>query len=65
MWEAFGLRAVACTASSGANKEECVSTMAQVGDGQAEDWYRQWTTTAERVFAMGMTSEAGGRRASA
>ncbi len=65
IWEAFGLRALACTASGGADKEECVSTMARVGEGEAEDWYRQWTATAERVFAMGMISEAGCRRMSA
>lgn len=65
LWEAFGLRALGYTAYGGADIGECVSTVANVGDGTAEDWYRQWTATAGRVFATGVMSEATGRFVSA
>ncbi len=65
MWEAFGLRALAYTAYGGADIGECFSTIAKVGHGTTEDWYRQWSGTAERVFAIGVTSEAAGHFASA
>lgn len=65
MWETFGRRALACTGSGGADIGECFSTIARVGAGTAEDWYRQWYATAERAFAIGRTSEAAGHRVSA
>jgi dienelactone hydrolase len=39
--------------------------MERVGNGTAEDWYREWTRTAERVYAIARTSEEKGHAASA
>lgn len=65
MWEAFGLRALSRTIYGGADLGECVSTVARVADGGPEDWYREWTKTAERLFAIARTCEEKGHRVSA
>ncbi len=65
MWESFGLRALACTASGGADLGECFSTMARIGNGAAEDWHREWIRTGERVYAIARTCESAGHWISA
>ena len=65
MWEAFRLRGLASASYGGADTAECVSTIAQVGNGTSEDWYRQWTWTAERVFSVAVTSQEDGHLACA
>jgi dienelactone hydrolase len=65
MWEAFGLRALSRIIYGGADLGECVSTVARFADGTAEDWYREWTKTAERVFAIARACEENGHLISA
>jgi len=65
MWESFGLRSLECAAYGGADTGECLSTLARVADGTAEDWYREWTQTAERAFAAGVAREEAGHIATA
>ncbi len=65
MWEAFGLRALARTAYGGADIGECVSTLERIGNGTREDWYREWTRTAERVYSIARICESAGHRVSA
>lgn len=64
MWEMFGQRALSTTFYGGADIGECVSTAARVTGDSPEEWYREWTRTAERLFAIGRTSEDAGHRVS-
>lgn len=46
----------------GADTGECVTTVNRVGvDGTPDDWYREWTATADRIAGIARESE---RRAS-
>jgi pimeloyl-ACP methyl ester carboxylesterase len=65
MWEAFGLRALPYALYGGADIGECVSTIDRIGDGSADDWYREWTATADRLAAAARTSEERGHAVSA
>jgi dienelactone hydrolase len=65
MWEAFGLRALPYTLYGGADIGECVSTVERVGDGTPDDWYREWTATADRVAGIARESERRGHTVSA
>ena len=66
MWESFGLRALPCAVYGGADLGECYTTMSRIGDsGSTEDWYREWTHTAERLFSIARTSEDAGHLVSA
>jgi pimeloyl-ACP methyl ester carboxylesterase len=65
MWESFGLRALPYALYGGADIGECVTTMDRIGDGSAEDWYREWTATADRLAAAARTSEERGHTVSA
>jgi pimeloyl-ACP methyl ester carboxylesterase len=65
LWEAFGLRALAYTYYGGADLGECFSTIDKIGLGTGEDWHREWTNTADRIFAAGRTAELAGHTVSA
>jgi hypothetical protein len=53
MWEAFGLRALPYALYGGADTGECVTTVNRVGvDGTPDDWYREWTATADRIAGI-------------
>jgi dienelactone hydrolase len=64
-WKAFGARALARAIYGGADIGECFSTVERIGNGVAEDWYREWTKTAERVFGIARTCEEAGHLVSA
>ena len=65
LWDAFGGRALTLSAYGAADFGECVTTVERVGEGGADDWYREWTATAERVEAIGETSASKGHAVSA
>lgn len=66
MWETFGLRALPYACYGGADLGECVTTVDRVGDGgSADDWYREWTATADRVAGIAKQSEQRGHTVSA
>jgi pimeloyl-ACP methyl ester carboxylesterase len=64
-WQAFGARALARVIYGGADIAECFSTFERISNGTAENWYREWTNTAERVFAIARTCEQAGHLISA
>jgi hypothetical protein len=64
-WQVFGARALARVIYGGADIAECFSTFERISNGTAENWYREWTNTAERVFAIVRTCEQGGHLISA
>jgi dienelactone hydrolase len=65
MWESFGLRALAYAGYGGSDLGECFSTVQRIGSGTAEEWYREWTKTAERVFGIARSCENSGHVVSA
>jgi pimeloyl-ACP methyl ester carboxylesterase len=56
---------LAFTYYGGADLGECLTTVQRIRDGDAEGWYREWTATADRVFALAEQSAAAGHRVSA
>jgi pimeloyl-ACP methyl ester carboxylesterase len=66
LWEQFATRTLYMATYGGADFGECITTMAHVGDeGDAAEWSRQWTVTADRVAEAGRVSEEAGHRVSA
>ena len=66
MWEEFGLRALLWAPDGGADFGECITTVQRVGDdGTADDWYREWVATADRVARIGDGCADAGHRVSA
>ena len=65
MWEMFGQRALSGTIYGAADIGECVSTVERVTSDSPEDWHREWTATAERLFAAARASENAGHLISA
>lgn len=57
--------ALGATYHQGADVGECLTTAARIGDGDFEEWYREWKATADRLAAAAKSSEMGGRRFSA
>src|SRR5262249_28010112 len=49
----------------GADLGECMTTMGRVPPGDVAAWQREWTTTADRVAAIGDACTAGGHAISA
>jgi hypothetical protein len=49
----------------GADIMECLKTAANIIEGDDESWYREWTKTADRVYAMAAVAESSGRFTSA
>jgi hypothetical protein len=44
---------------------EVLATAGRIKDGDADEWVREWTATAERLEAAAREADAGGRRVSA
>jgi pimeloyl-ACP methyl ester carboxylesterase len=66
MWEAFGLRALPYALYGGADFGECTTTVERVGNnGSADDWYREWVATADRVAGIAEECERRGHTVSA
>jgi pimeloyl-ACP methyl ester carboxylesterase len=66
LWEDFGQRALLWAPAGGADFGECLATVEAVGDdGTGDDWYREWTATADRVAGIGDNCAAKGHAASA
>ncbi len=65
MWESFGLRALPYAFYGGADIGECVTTVDRVGDGTADDWFREWLATANRIAGIAEESENRGHSVSA
>jgi pimeloyl-ACP methyl ester carboxylesterase len=65
MWESFGLRALPYALYGGADIGECVTTIERIGSGSADEWYREWIATADRLAADAKKSEARGHVVSA
>jgi alpha-beta hydrolase superfamily lysophospholipase len=65
MWEAFGQRALLRAVYGGADFGECLTTVQRIGSGDAGDWHREWTATADRVAALGDAAAAKGNAVSA
>jgi pimeloyl-ACP methyl ester carboxylesterase len=65
MWETFGLRALNRAVAGGADFGECMTTVQRVGDGDRDDWHREWAATADRVESIGEGSAAAGHPVSA
>ena len=65
LWEAFGERALTLSAHGAADFGECLTTVERIGSGDADDWHREWTATAERIEAIAEASASKGHRVSA
>jgi pimeloyl-ACP methyl ester carboxylesterase len=66
MWEQFATRTLFLTTYGGADFGECQTTVARIGDdGDASDWHREWTATADRIAEVAAASECGGHDVSA
>jgi pimeloyl-ACP methyl ester carboxylesterase len=65
MWNAFALRAIACAYYGGSDLGECFSTLSRIGAGSANDWYREWNATADRLNAAAIESQRSGHAVSA
>jgi pimeloyl-ACP methyl ester carboxylesterase len=64
MWEMFGQRALSTTFYGGTDIGECVSTISRVTGDSPGEWHREWTRTAEGLFAIGRVAEEAGHRVS-
>lgn len=65
LWETFGLRALPYSLYGGADIGECVTTIDRIGEGTADDWYREWIATADRIAGIAEQSEKRGHPVSA
>jgi dienelactone hydrolase len=66
MWEDFGQRALLWAPTGGADFGECLTTVQAIGDdGSADDWYREWTATADRIAGIADDCAARGHLTSA
>ena len=65
LFDAQFVRALAYTASHGADIGECFGTASRITHTDGDLWYSQWLTTAQRAEQMADESLAAGRRVSA
>ena len=66
MWEEFAQRALLWAPTGGADFGECLATVQAIGDdGSFDDWYREWTATADRVAGIADDCAAEGHTTSA
>jgi len=65
LWEEFATRLLYTASYGGADFGEVLTTMARIGDGDADAWHREWSATAERVAGWAAESAAGGHHVSA
>lgn len=59
------LRALDVVVNGGADIGECFVTARRVTEGDHDSWYREWSATADKVFAQAEASLAAGHRISA
>jgi pimeloyl-ACP methyl ester carboxylesterase len=59
------LRALDAILSGGADIGECFVTARRIDEGDHDGWYREWSATADRVYADAEASLAAGHRVSA
>ena len=64
-FEEQAMRTLAHTQFGGADFGECMVTMQRVPPGDTAAWHREWTTTADRVAAIGDACAAAGHTVSA
>ncbi len=65
LWEAFATRALFYASYGGADFGECRQTVARVGDGSADDWWREWGRTAGGLMQVADAAAGRGHRVSA
>ncbi|MGJ5818364.1 alpha/beta hydrolase family protein [Paludibaculum fermentans] len=65
VWEAFAWRVLPHALHGGSDFGECLTTLDRIGEGSADDWHREWTTTADRVAASAQVSDSRGHFISA
>ncbi len=65
LWENFGTRALFQATYGGADFGEVAVTVARVGDGGPEAWYREWSQTADWIEDIGDEAAAGNHPVSA
>jgi pimeloyl-ACP methyl ester carboxylesterase len=61
MWETFGTRGLFQASYGAADFGECRQAVDQVGSGDVNDWYREWSALADRLVEVGDRSAAGGK----
>lgn len=59
------LRALDAILSGGADIGECFVTARRITEGDHDSWYREWSATADRIYAQAEASLAAGHRISA
>lgn len=59
------LRALDAVPSGGADIGECFVTARRIVAGDHDSWHREWTATADRIYAAAQESLAAGHRVSA
>jgi pimeloyl-ACP methyl ester carboxylesterase len=65
MWEAFGSRPLSAVVYGGADLGEITSTIERIGDGSADRWHDEWTSTASRLTRVADMAAGLGHRVSA
>lgn len=63
--EALGTRALFLASDGGADFGECWQAVQRVGDGGADEWYREWTAVADWLVELGDASAERGHPVSA
>jgi dienelactone hydrolase len=58
-------RTLAHAIYGGADFGECATTSKRITVGDADSWYQEWNETADRVYAIGESSEGKGHNVSA
>jgi dienelactone hydrolase len=59
------IRALAGAYYGGADIGECLNTAYRIKEGDDQSWYDEWLRTAERIFSVGESCAAKGRKVSA
>jgi len=65
LFERFMSTVVGHTYYGGADLGECAATAARIVEGDEGSWHREWSRTAERIYAIGEDCSAKGHRVSA
>lgn len=64
-WSAFLVRLINQVRNGGADFNECHRTLRRIRDGNIEDWYREWTRTAEYIEGVAEKALAKGHTVTA
>lgn len=65
LYERFATRALSHTLYGGADFGECFVTAKRITPADPDSWHREWTATADRVFAIAEECAASGHAVSA